>query len=81
LNIIVYLLKSFNYTYTDQLQLILIKKINVQNCRTYHWSAYIQFIYWVHGTLGRGRRKVVTAFVVNEIRKTTDGTYTGFTFL
>ena len=58
-------------------------KIVFYTCRTYRWLAYTQFVYWVHGKLGRGHRKIVPARVVNEIRKTfpsTDGTYTDFKY-
>ena len=33
------------------------------------WAAYRQFIWWIHGRMGRRNRRVIPACVVHSIRK------------
>jgi hypothetical protein len=49
--------------------------------RCYRFTAYKQFIFWIHGFLGKKVRRVVSTCVVKLIRKkfpSENGEYVGF---
>ena len=50
-------------------------------CRKWRLAAYRQFTWWVHGVLGKKNRRVISACVVNAIRREfpeESGYYEGF---
>ncbi|XP_075554941.1 P2X purinoceptor 7-like [Dermacentor variabilis] len=47
----------------------------------YRYTAYRQFVWWIHGRLGQGRRVVIPSYVVHRLREefpSRSGQYTGY---